>query len=371
MRILITGSNGFIGRNLVERLSFMGYELVFFTRSSSSQELTKLLNGVDFIFHLAGVNRPIVDSEFIPGNHELTKKLIEAIEESGREIPVLFSSSTQAESENTYGQSKKMAEQELLDFSMRSGNPVYIYRLCNVFGKWSKPNYNSVVATFCHNVANGIDCVVHDAKSKVRLVYIDDVVKEFCELLKLSTFEKVEVKYVNPSYEVSVVELLRDIQNFSKIHETNKVPDLTNHFIKKLYSTYLSFVDEKELSYGLVERADERGVLFEALKSEAFGQIFISKTNPGYIRGNHYHNTKVEKFCVIEGDAEVLLRDINSNKIIKYSLSGSSPEVLDIPPGMTHSIQNIGEDVLITMFWANEEFDQEKPDTYFLEVKNG
>jgi UDP-2-acetamido-2,6-beta-L-arabino-hexul-4-ose reductase len=369
MKILITGANGFFGKNLVYSLKNKGYNhLIEIDRNSSKEDLIKGLLESDFVFHLAGVNRPKNEKEFFTGNVDFTKELVEILSKNNRKTPILFSSSIQALLDNPYGKSKREAEKILIDFSNSNGNKIFIFRLPNVFGKWSRPNYNSVVATFCYNIARDLPIEIHDPEKELTLVYIDDVINEFIKTME--NYYEIETGFleVKTTYKIKLKDLANKIYSFKEIRKKLKIPSFEDELTRKLYATFLSYFPENNLGYELEMKKDNRGWLSEFLKSNNFGQIFISKTKPGITRGNHWHHTKVEKFLVVQGKAMIRLRNIISNEIVEYEVSGEELRVIDIPPGYTHSITNIGEEELITLFWSSEIFNPEKPDTYYLEV---
>jgi UDP-2-acetamido-2,6-beta-L-arabino-hexul-4-ose reductase len=368
-KILVTGSNGFIGSNLISHLKRNDdYKILTFDIHNTDRDLEDLVCLADFIFHLAGVNRPENEGEFKTGNTDLTRRIITFLEKNMRFTPVLMTSSVQSELDNPYGISKKAAE-EVLSVYGQKGGAAYIYRLSNVFGKWCRPNYNSVVATFCHNIAHGKEISISDRNHMVDFVYIDDIVDELIQVFEKGK-NKLENYYrVEPGYSVSLGDLADLLHKFHDISKTLCVPDFSNPFVKKLHATYLSYLPEDSFSYKLKLYADNRGDLFELIKSEQFGQIFVSTTKPGVTRGDHYHHSKNEKFCVVRGEAQIKFRHILKDKILAYTVSGKEPEIVDIPPGYTHSITNIGTTEVITLFWANEMFNMEKPDTYFEKVE--
>lgn len=369
MKILVTGSNGFIGKNLLAELRNKGYEdILTFTKESSFEDLALYTKECEFVFHLAGVNRTENDDEFISGNADLTGMLLELLRLNNNRSPVLFSSSIQAGKDSPYGQSKKLAEQHLFSHSEINKSKVLIYRLPNLFGKWGKPHYNSVVSTFCYNVANGHPISITDEKKILALNYIDDVINEFIMALTNKETWKDEYCIVPHTHEVTLGELAGKILAFKQNRETLLMPSLKTDFDKALYGTYLSYLNQESFSYPLNKRTDVRGWLAEFMKSESMGQLFISRTKPGITRGNHWHHSKVEKFLVVKGQASIKFRNVGSNSIIEYKVDGDEPEVVDIPAGYTHSLENIGNDELITLFWASEIFDQERPDTFFMEV---
>lgn len=365
--VLITGAKGFIGRNLVTHLETMeNISLLKYDLENTLQELEHFIEKADFVFHLAGINRPPDISEFDSGNRGFTELLFNILKKRGGKAPVLISSSSQAALDNPYGVSKKGAEQIALDYAGKTGVPVYIYRLPNVFGKWCRPNYNSVIATFCYNIANGYPIQINDPATELTLVYIDDLVNEFVNALKGSATEG--YCYVEKTYKATLKQLADMIYSFAESRKTLVVPDFADEFARILYATYLSYLPDNGFGYKLEMKCDNRGWLAEFIKSSSFGQIFISRTKPGITRGNHWHHTKVEKFLVIDGEAVIKFRQIETENEIEYKVSGRELKVVDIPVGYTHAISNIGKTDVITLFWANEIFNSEKPDTYFLEV---
>lgn len=368
--VLVTGASGFIGKNLCVQLE-QNKELTIlrFDRKSTTDDLKKLITKADFVFHLAGVNRPKDESDFNVGNRDLTDTVITLIKETGRKIPILITSSTQAELENPYGKSKKAAEKAVADFGKLTDTPTYIYRLPNVFGKWCKPNYNSVVATFCHNISHDLDITINDPNAVLTLVYIDDVVKDF--LLAMDGTKTVADDgfcHIPREFTITLQSLADKLNAFKKIPESLIVPDLKDTFDRFLYATYLSYFDQKKFGYNLDMKSDQRGWLAEIIKSEHSGQTLVSRTKPGFTRGNHWHHTKIEKFLVIEGQAEIIFNDLNSGQTFTYKVNGEELRVIDIPVGYVHSIKNVGETDLLTIIWADEIFDPENPDTYYPEA---
>lgn len=367
-KILVTGSKGFIGSNLISHLKVNeDYQVLTFDIDNTDDELLQFVSDADFIFHLAGVNRPEHQGEFRIGNTNVTKKIVSILENNKLATPVLMTSSIQSELDNPYGVSKKAAEDILLQYQ-ENGGLSYIYRLSNVFGKWCRPNYNSVVATFCHNIAHGKDISISNKNHIIEFIYIDDIIEEFLSVLEKGKTEQKKFYAIELKYDVMLGELADTLCKFHNISNSLCVPDFSNQFVKKLHATYLSYLPEDSFSYKLKKHVDNRGDLFELIKSEQFGQIFISTTKPGITRGDHYHHTKNEKFCVIRGEAEIKFRHILYETIITYNVSGSEPEIVDIPPGYTHSITNVGTSEVITLFWVNEMFNPEKTDTYFEKV---
>jgi UDP-2-acetamido-2,6-beta-L-arabino-hexul-4-ose reductase len=368
--VLITGSRGFIGQNLISALGRNNdISIRTFDIDDDPGLLLTHLREADFIYHFAGVNRPQNPAEFETGNAQSTASLVEILAKSGRCVPILLTSSIQAALDIPYGKSKKAAEDILIDYNKKTGAPIYLYRLPGVFGKWSRPNYNTVVATFCYNIARGLEISISDPNKEIELAYIDDVVRHFVGHLKARYDDKKIFYSIDRTYKVTLGELSSKIYSLRDMRRTLVVPDLSDDFMKCLYATYLSFLDARDFSYPLDLKTDNRGSLFELIKSEHFGQIFLSKTHTGIVRGNHYHDSKVEKFCVIQGNAVIRFRNILNDDVIEYQVSGNKIEVVDIPPGYTHHIENNGDGEMIVLFWANQIFDHDNPDTYFLQVK--
>lgn len=369
MKILVTGADGFVGKNLIAELKNLGYENIYKVgRHTDSSLLDNYTKECDFIFHLAGVNRHENENEFMKGNYGFTSKILELLKKHNNKSPILITSSIQAEKETPYGRSKRACEDLLFSYSNETGARVLVYRLPNLFGKWCRPNYNSVVATFCHNIARGLNIQVNDPQTELTLCYIDDVLQEFSRALQRMESKNQYYCIVPITYRITLGEIVRKLYSFKNNRETLVMPSLEGEFDKALYSTFLSYLEEDNFSYKLKKNEDNRGWLAEFIKSQSMGQIFISKTKPGVKRGNHWHHTKVEKFLVIQGEAIIKFRKIDSENILEYKVSGEIPEVVDIPVGYTHSIQNTGKEDVLTLFWACEIFNPEKPDTYFAEV---
>lgn len=367
--VLITGAAGFIGKNLVATLKRRDdIRLIQFDVNTDPAVLDSGLAEADLIYHLAGVNRPKDVSEFVTGNTGLTEQILAGLVKLGRTSTFVISSSAQAELDNPYGKSKKAAEDAVLKFNKETGAPVCIYRLPGVFGKWSRPNYNTIVATFCHNIARGLDININDPDREMELAYIDDVIAAFLRHLDGPPDPARQCYNVPRTFRVTLGELAERIRRLHAICETLTVPDQSDDFMKCLHATYLSFLPENGFGHPVKLNTDNRGWLFELIKSEHFGQIFVSKTLPGITRGNHYHDTKVEKFCVIQGRGVIRFRRIDSEEILKYPVDDQAIQVVDIPPGYTHSIENTGEGEMICLFWANEIFAPKKADTYFAPV---
>ena len=383
--ILITGAGGFVGRNLVERLRCEGYtELLCFERENTDEELRAWAARAAFVYHLAGINRPKDHKEFYDGNADLTTRLLGYLEQAGNTAPILVTSSTQAALDNDYGKSKAQAEQAVFDHETRTGAPAYVYRMPGLFGKWCRPNYNSVVATFCYNVAHGLPIQVRDPAYELPLVYIDDVVDAFVAALDGQVAREFSVPgfcFLSPVHTVTLGRLAELVQGFALARggaaaqalgggaPTLAVPDLAaGSFEKKLYSTYLSYLPQDQFAYPLKMNVDDRGSFTEFLRSPERGQVSVNISKPGIVKGNHWHNSKNEKFLVVRGQAVIRFRQVGTDQVIEYPVSGDKLEVVDIPTGYTHHIENVGQEDLVTVMWANEPFDPEHPDTFFLKV---
>ncbi|MBO4902157.1 MAG: capsular polysaccharide biosynthesis protein CapF [Lachnospiraceae bacterium] len=368
-KILVTGALGFIGRNLITELHNRGYDNICeCDRETTAEELDAYLADCSFVFHLAGINRPKVESEFTEGNRDFTETLLTGLQRADNPCGVLISSSIQAELDNPYGKSKLAAEGLVSSYARQTGAPVFIYRLPGVFGKWCRPNYNSVVATFCYQIARGLPITVNDPDKVISLVYIDDVVNAFITTMEgRGDFDGTFCR-VSPVHEISLRSLAESIQAFRESRSSLFVPDLGDPLQKKLYSTYLSYLAEDDFAYPLNMHKDARGSFTEFLKTEQFGQVSVNVAHPGITKGNHWHHTKNEKFLVVKGQACLRFRKVGETEVISYNVSGEDLQVIDIPTGYTHSITNTGEEDLVTIIWANETFDPERPDTYFEEV---
>ncbi len=365
---LVTGANGFVGRNLCSSLELReDVKVLKYDINNTKQDLEEYLKQADFVFHLAGVNRPKNDGEFITGNANLTQDIVDILKSNGKSTPILLSSSIQAQKDNPYGKSKKMAEDAVLEYGKTA--TAYVYRFPNLFGKWSRPNYNSVVATFCHNIAHDLPIQINDENYLLPLCYVDDVVRECMKCLDgKKRIASDGFCHAETTYQITLGELAEKIRSFKEIRETSVIPDMADNFTRILHSTYLSYLEEDNFSYFPTLHSDDRGWLFELIKQPHAGQIFVSLTKPGITRGNHYHHTKVEKFAVAQGEAVIRFRKIDSDEVLEYRVSGDKPEIVDIPPGYTHNIENIGDTDVLTLFWSCELFDPDNPDTYYLSV---
>lgn len=373
MKVLVTGAKGFIGKNLVVSLNELNkkeekYEVIEIDIDNSKEEFKDGILNADFIVHLAGVNRPKDESEFEKGNKNLTEEMISILKENNKKTPILITSSIQADLDNPYGKSKKGAEEALLKYSAENNSKVFIYRLPNVFGKWCRPNYNSAIATFCNNIARDEEVWISDPDKEMTLVYIDDVVRNIIKTMnsdnEISGYLNVDIEH-----KAKLGEIVSLIKSFKESRKNLMVPNMKDELSKKLYSTYLSYIPEDEFSYPLKMNIDDRGSFTEFLKSDDRGQVSINISKAGIIKGNHWHHTKNEKFLVVSGEGVIKFRKLDSEKVIEYKVSGEKLEVIDIPVGYTHNIMNTGETDMVTIMWANEMFDPEKPDTYYLEVK--
>jgi UDP-2-acetamido-2,6-beta-L-arabino-hexul-4-ose reductase len=370
MNVLVTGAKGFIGKNLLVSLRRRNNLTVYeYDLDSNPEKLNELLHNADVVFHLAGINRPQNPDEFIKGNADLSKQICDTLCASKKDPLVVFSSSTQATLDNPYGVSKRMAENEFYRLSRESCVRVAIFRLPGVFGKWCRPNYNSVVATFCYNISHEVPITITDPNYEIELVYIDDVIRCFLQAMDGKTVPQENGFYeVGPKYNIELGKLANILQAFQESRRSLKIFDFNDPFIKCLYATYTSYLSTKDFVYNLDQHIDQRGELAELLKSPHIGQIFISRTRPGITRGHHYHDTKVEKFVVLEGEAIIRFRHILGDDVIEYPVSGRQFRVVDIPIGYTHSIENVGQDDLIVLFWADEVFDPLSPDTFPMSV---
>lgn len=368
-RVLVTGADGFIARNLVTRLGERGdCEIIRLTRDSDAGALADAAREADFVFHLAGVNRPPSPEEFDAGNRGLTADLVAALEAASNMAPVVYSSSTQAANGNPYGASKRAAEDELFAHAERTGAPALVYRLPNVFGKWARPDYNSAVATFCHRIARGEPIEIHDASAPLTLVYVDDVVDGF--LAQLDTQGATGFQDILPNYETTVGAVADIVRSFPESRETLVSPPVGTGLIRALYATYLSHLPPDDFTYSVPVHGqdDPRGVFVEMLKTPDAGQFSYFIARPGVTRGDHYHHSKTEKFLVIAGAAKFGFRDIASGETHSVTTRGGEGRIVETIPGWTHNVTNVGEGDLVCMLWANEIFDRDRPDTIGMKV---
>ena len=367
IKVLITGSNGFIGKNLKLFLEERkDIEILRFNRDHKASSLVEIIKKVNFVFHLGGTNRSDNSDDFFDNNTNLTKNLCEAIIKTNNKIPVIFTSSILADQNSLYGRSKRDAEKLLLDLNKNFKVPIHIFRLPNVFGKWCRPNYNSVVATFCYNITREIPIHINDEKNIIHLVYIDDVIKRFIQLLDGSE-KKIDLKgfeIVSPSFKLTVGELAKQLYTFKEMKNSKILENVGTGLTRALYSTYISYLPPEKFSYPIIHNKDSRGIFAEILKTPSCGQFSCFTTSPGVTRGDHYHHTKTEKFLVVKGKA--CFKFLHMDTKFKYELNVSSEnlEIVETIPGWSHSITNIGEEEMITMLWSNEIFNPANPDTF-------
>jgi UDP-2-acetamido-2,6-beta-L-arabino-hexul-4-ose reductase len=369
MVILVTGAKGFMGKNLIWDLRNKGYNHILeYDIDTHPDMLSTYTRDCDFVFHLAGINRPKEPGEFMDGNFGFTSELLTCLKKHRNTSPVMLSSSIQASLDNPYGISKRAGEELLLEYSKETAAKVLIYRFPNVFGKWCRPNYNSVIATFCNNIANGLPIQINDSETELHLVYIDDILSELALALEGKENREGDYCYVPVSYKKKLGYIAQLINSFKESRNDISVPDMGDEFTKKLYSTYLSYIPQDRFSYPLTMRTDNRGSFTEFIRTPDRGQYSINISKPGVVKGQHWHHTKNEKFLVVSGKALVQMRRIDSTEIIDYHVSGDKMEVIDIPVGYTHNIKNEGDTDLIAVVWANEPFDPDNTDTYSLNV---
>jgi UDP-2-acetamido-2,6-beta-L-arabino-hexul-4-ose reductase len=362
MNVLVTGSNGFIGKNLIIHLNELNINVLTYTRENSIQDLPDLIKKTNFIIHLAGENRPKDEKDFNTVNVQLTKSICESIRFTGKHIPIILASSTQAAFDSAYGKSKLDAELILKKLESDTGNPIHIYRLPGVFGKWCKPDYNSVVATFCYNVSNNLSIKVNDSSLELNLVYIDDVVGEFINIIQKKQVSKKE-RSIQPEYKIKLGDLATQIELFKETRKSLISERVGVGFVRKLYSTYVSYLPPEQFSYSIPSYGDDRGMFAEMLKTKDSGQFSFFIAKPGVTRGGHYHHTKTEKFLVVQGEAKFNFRHIISNKTYEINTSGNKLKIIQTVPGWSHDITNIGVEDVIVMLWANEILDRENIDT--------
>lgn len=382
MKILVTGAKGFVGRNLVSQLhniqsgkarnyGIVGEELTVFEYDVDSDpaELDVYCHQANFVFNLAGVNRPKDNSDFMKGNFGFASILLDTLKKHNNTCPVMISSSTQAALDNPYGESKRAGEQLLFDYAKETGAKVLVYRFPNVFGKWCRPNYNSAVATFCNNIAHDLPITVNDPSVVMNLVYIDDVVDELIAALSGNEHRKGDYCEVPVVHTITLGGIVELIYSFKEMPVNLGVPNLDDAFAKKLYSTYLSYLPKEKFAYPLKMNVDERGSFTEIIRTASCGQFSVNVSKPGITKGQHWHHTKNEKFVVVSGHGLIQLRKIGTEEVIEFKVSGDKMEVVEMIPGYTHNIINLSEtEDLVTFMWCNECFDLERPDTYFEKV---
>lgn len=381
MNILVTGARGFVGKNLVASFKNIkdGKDKTFpiiselnifeYNANTDPALLDEYCGAADFVFNLAGVNRPKDQGEFMSGNFGFASTLLDTLKKHGNKCPVMLSSSTQATLDNPYGKSKKAGEDLFFQYAKDTGAQVLVYRFPNIFGKWCRPNYNSAVATFCHNIAQDLPITVNDRGVIMNLVYIDDVVAELINALAGNANRKGDnYCYVPVVNTITLGEIVDLIYSFKASRDNRSIPNMSDAFTKKLYATYLSYLPIDEFSYPLKMNIDERGSFTEMIRTPERGQFSVNISKPGITKGNHWHHTKNEKFLVVSGRGIIRFRRVGSDEVLEYYVSGDNLEVVDIPTGYTHNIENLGDTDMVTFMWANECFDPEKPDTYYEEV---
>ncbi len=368
MRILVTGARGFLGRNLLATLHQQKGLLVYpYDVDTNPKLLDQYARDCDFVFHLAGVNRPANEGEY-ENNASFTNELLDVLRKHQSKAPVLFSSSIQALLDNAHGQSKKAAEEMIFAYGLDMGVPVYVYRLTNLFGKWSRPGYNSVVATFCHSVARGIPITVHDHDAPLRLCYVDYVVAEFLRAMDGNVHREDSYCSVETVHQTTVGHVAELIASFHACRELKTIPDLGDRLTKALYATYLSFLPEDGFGIALQKNTDHRGSFTELIRTDDRGQVSANIIKPGIVKGNHWHHTKHEKFIVVKGQGVIRLRKLGETQILEYEVCGEMPESVDIPPGYIHNIENLGDTDMVVVLWASENYNPEFPDTFAMEM---
>ena len=368
MKIIITGADGFIGKNLKYYLSEnTQFEIITFTRQNNLTELNDLVQTTDYIIHLAGVNRPKDDKSFGIDNLQLTSFICDAIRNCNKPVPLIFASSTQALLNNNYGQSKRAAEHLILALKKETGNETHILRLPNVFGKWSKPNYNSVVATFCHNIANDLPINIDEPDKKLELLHIDDLIQELVQLISGKHVGNTFID-IGATFELTVKELAESLYKFNDGRNNLHIETVGSGVMRALYSTFVSYLPKTRFKYPLPNHSDSRGDFIEIIKTPDAGQFSYFTSKPGVTRGGHYHHTKTEKFLVIRGIARFRFRNLITNETFSLESSEDFAEIVETVPGWIHDITNIGKKDLICLLWANEVFNSKIPDTYSAET---
>lgn len=381
MKILITGAKGFVGKNFAATLKNIAngndklrgidkenLEIFEYDIDSDPKSLSEYCEKTDFVFHLAGVNRPKDESEFMKGNFGFTSTLLDTLKKYDNKAPVLITSSIQASLDNPYGKSKKAGEELMFNYGRENGVKTLVYRLPNVFGKWCRPNYNSAVATFCNNIANDLPITVNDRAHMMHLVYIDDIVDEFICAIKGQEHKNGDFCEVPVTHKITLGEIVDLLYSFKESRRNLSIPNQADAFSRKLYATYISYLPKNEFAYPLKMNVDPRGSFTEFLKTDEYGQVSVNISRPHIVKGNHWHHTKNEKFLVVSGKGVIRFRHPESDEVTEYFVSGDKLTVVDIPTGYTHNIENLGDTDMVTIMWANEKFDPNKPDTYFLEV---
>ena len=381
MNILVTGAKGFVGRNLVSQLHniqsgkaknygvFSDMQVFEYDVDSDPCELDVYCKRADFVFNLAGVNRPKDQAEFMQGNFGFASALLDTLKKYNNSCPVMISSSTQAALDNPYGESKRAGENLLFDYARETGARVLVYRFPNVFGKWCRPNYNSAVATFCNNIAHNLPIQVNEPSVMLHLVYVDDVVDELIAALSGNEHREGDYCVVPIVHTVTLGKIVDLLYSFREMSGNLQVPDLGDPFTKKLYSTYLSYFPKDKFSYPLKMNVDSRGSFTEIIRTPDRGQFSVNISKPGITKGQHWHHTKNEKFVVVSGHGLIQLRKIGTDEVLNYEVNGDKIEVVEMIPGYTHNIINLSDtEDLVTFMWCNECFDPARPDTFFEEV---
>lgn len=369
MKVLVTGSNSFIGKNLIYHLKeIQNIEILTFNRSNTFKDIENEMKDIDLIFHLIGTSRPSDPEEFYNVNYEITKNLVDIINEKNPSAKLIFSSSIQAELDNDYGHSKIMAE----NYIRNNLKYYYIYRLHNIFGKWSRPNYCSVVANFCYNIANDLDITINNPDKYIEFVYIDDLCKEFIDILTSDLYEdNTDVHYISNRYKISIGQLAEKIRSFKNFPQSIYVQPNKDDFTNKLFATYLSFLPVEKCVYTPAGNNDTRGTFTELIKTNNNGQISISITQPRLVRGGHFHHTKIEKIMIIKGNAKITFTNLNDNKTFEFIVSDDKLEWIIVPVGYYHKIENLSNDEMIMLLWSNELFDKDNSDTFSITKKKG
>jgi len=365
-RIAVTGADGFVGRNLAVRLGELGDMVLPLTRVSTPDDWHRVVADADAVIHLAGANRPADPAEFMGVNAGTAELLAEAVVATGRAVPVIYASSAKATDDTDYGRSKRAGEDRLLALDRETGSPVYVFRLVNVFGKWARPNYNSAVATFCHNIPRGLPIAIHDPASPLSLVYVDDVVQAFLDVLD----GKAAPGFVEagPVYRTTVGKVADAIRGFRDDRDDNLIASVGTGLARALYATYVSALPPSEFAYPIASHRDPRGSFSEMLKTRTSGQFSFFTAHPGVTRGGHYHHTKTEKFLIVHGEALFRFRHVVTGETHEIRTSGAEPVIVETVPGWAHDVTNVGDGEMISLLWANEVFDRDRPDTIAAKV---
>lgn len=365
--VAVTGASGFIGRNLVLRLRELNHSVVGVPHGVDDAALLSAIAGAEVVFHLAGVNRPETTEEFETGNVGMTERLVAAMRQLSSPPSVVYASSIQAAADNPYGRSKRDAEALIADHAQAASVPSWVFRLPNVFGKWSRPNYNSVVATFCYNVSRGLPLTINDPAAVLKLVYIDDIVEHFAAIAAAPQDRSLPSE-IAPAYETTVGALAKQLEAFRDSRTTLVTGAVGTGFLRALHATYVSYLEPTNFAYPLKAHTDPRGMFVEMLRTPDSGQFSFFTAHPGITRGGHYHHSKTEKFLVVQGRARFGFRNVLTDEVFTVETSGETPTVVETVPGWSHDITNIGDDLMLVMLWANELFDPQRPDTIAAKV---